>query len=49
MIYPTLHLKASKMKNLYLLSWLIVLVISGCVDKGDGPGAKECGCGEGKD
>jgi hypothetical protein len=28
------------MKNLLLLSWLIVLVISGCVDKGDGPGAK---------
>ena len=48
MIYPTLYLKASKMKNLYVLSWLIVLVISGCVDKGDGPGEKSADAAKGR-
>ena len=47
MIYPTLHLKASKMKNLYLLSWLIVLLISGCVDIGHGPGEKNADAAKG--
>jgi hypothetical protein len=36
------------MKNLLLLSWLIVLVISGCVDKGDGPGAKNAAAAKGR-
>jgi hypothetical protein len=40
MIYPTLHPKASKIKYLHLLIWLIVLVISGCDGIGHGPGEK---------
>ena len=36
------------MKNLYLLSWLIVLFISGCVDKGDGPGEKNADAAKGR-
>ena len=48
MIYPTLHLKASKMKNLYLLSLLIVLFISGCVGIGHGPGERNADAAKGR-
>jgi len=36
------------MKNLYVLSWLIVLVLSGCIDKGDGPGEKNSDAAKGR-
>ena len=48
MIYPTLHPKAAKMKNLYLLNWLIVLVISGCDGIGHGPGEKNAAAAKGR-
>jgi hypothetical protein len=48
MIYSTLHLKASKMKNLYLLSGLIVLCISGCDGIGHGPGEKNADAAKGR-
>jgi hypothetical protein len=36
------------MKNLYLLSWLIVLVISGCDGIGHGPGEKNADAAKGR-
>ena len=48
MIYPTLHLKTSKMKNLYLLSLLIVLFISGCVGISHGPGERNADAAKGR-
>ena len=49
MIYPTLHLKASKMKNLYLLSCAYCPGHQRLRRHRRWPGRKECGCGEGKD
>jgi hypothetical protein len=48
MISPTLHQKASKMKNLYLLRWLIVLVISGCDGRGQDQGEKNADAAKGR-
>lgn len=48
MIYPTLPLKTSRIKNLYLLSLLIVLFISGCVGIGTGPGERNADAAEGR-
>jgi hypothetical protein len=48
MIYPTLHLKTSKIKNLYLLGLLIVLVISGCIGRDDAPGGKNADAAKGR-
>jgi hypothetical protein len=48
MIYPTLHLKTSKIKNLYRLSLLIVLFISGCVSISHGPGERNADAAKGR-
>jgi len=48
MIYPTLPLKTSKMKTLYLLRLLIVLFISGYVGIGHGPGERHADAAEGR-
>ena len=48
MIYPTLYLKTSKIKNLYLLSLLIVLCISGCVGISPGPGERNADAAKGR-
>jgi hypothetical protein len=45
MIYPTLHPKTSEIKNLYRLSWLMVLFISGCVGISHGPGERNAAKG----
>ena len=49
MIYPTLLLKASKITKLYLLSFLLVLVISGCDGRGHDPGEKNADAAKGRD
>jgi hypothetical protein len=36
------------MKNLYLLIWLMVLAISGCADKGAGPGERNADAAKGR-
>ena len=48
MIYPTLHLKTAKMKNLYRLSLLIVLFISGCVGMSHGLGERNADAAPGR-
>jgi len=48
MIYPALHPKTSKMKNLCLLNLLIVLVTSGCGDRSQGLGGRNVDAAKGR-
>jgi hypothetical protein len=48
MIYPTLLLKASKITEIYLLSFLLVLVISGCDGRVHDPDKKNADAAKGR-